>query len=123
MSNKEVIEEVCDKGYRLPRPTVIEVPDNLWILVQKMWSRNPDDRPTFNAIVEEIDTIRKREGFVDEKDDDVVTKVPKSTGKAADYDYGAQALGGVKPDPGANEDTGNYNSMEFKDNYNDNYQL
>ena len=49
-----VITQVCDKGYRLPRPERIVIPDSLWNLMQKSWIADPAERPSFDQIYEEL---------------------------------------------------------------------
>ena len=37
------------RNYRPKRPE--NIPDHYWDLIQKCWQQNPDDRPTFEEIV------------------------------------------------------------------------
>jgi len=50
MRNAEVMEEICSKGCTLPRPTAIEVPEELYLLMRDCWNMNPNERPAFSDI-------------------------------------------------------------------------
>lgn len=120
MSNKEVIDEVCDKGYRLPKPTIVETPDEIYDLMQRTWSYEPDKRPNFDDLSIDIKKIRVRYGF-DRNEIDM--PVPRKGDASHNYAEGNQALGGEGPE------TSNYNSMDLKegdykgmDMKDDNYQ-
>jgi len=54
-SNK-VAEFVSDGG-RLPRPTKVEIPDELWELMQECWSKIPENRPSFQTIYARLKSI------------------------------------------------------------------
>lgn len=57
MSNQEVIEAVFTHGYRLPRPTKIQFPEELYALMLRCWSIDPAGRPKFPQIYEELKKI------------------------------------------------------------------
>lgn len=78
MSNKEVIDEVCEKGYRLPKPTIIEMPDSIYELMQQMWSLDPDKRPQFDKICTELRQIRMDCGFEPIEVERVSAKTPNT---------------------------------------------
>ena len=47
-------------GKRLPRPTAVIIPDELWSLMQRCWAKAPEERPTFDAICTELKEIQNR---------------------------------------------------------------
>lgn len=49
MSNREVIVQV-EQGYRMPKPTVIELPDDIYCLMLQCWDAIPKNRPTFENL-------------------------------------------------------------------------
>jgi len=56
LSNKETIEEVL-KGYRLPKP--ILMPDSIYELCGEGWKENPNERPNFKNIYDQLNVIMK----------------------------------------------------------------
>jgi len=52
LRNEEVIQKVCHEGLRLPKPTRIEISDELWKVILSCWNKEPEDRPTFSTICE-----------------------------------------------------------------------
>lgn len=104
MSNKEVIEEVCDKGYRLPKPTIIDMPDEVYSLMQQMWNSDPEKRPTFETIFDQLRNIRHNFGF------DVEADIPLAPSSNQDTNYKDGSALGLDE---KNEE--NYNSLSFKE--------
>lgn len=49
MQNKEVIEQV-QQGYRLPKPTKCDCPDEVYGIMRDCWHQDPDKRPTFEYL-------------------------------------------------------------------------
>lgn len=49
MHNKEVIEQV-QKGYRIPRPTNCDCPEEVYRIMLDCWHSDPDKRPTFEFL-------------------------------------------------------------------------
>lgn len=49
MANKEVIDHV-QRGYRLPKPTNCDCPDELYRVMRDCWHSDPDKRPTFEYL-------------------------------------------------------------------------
>jgi len=60
LSNSEVIKAVCDKGVRLPRPERVEIPNELWDLMNHCWDSESQNRPTFNQIYSELCKIEDK---------------------------------------------------------------
>lgn len=50
------------KGTRLERPKICT--DELYVLMLRCWSENPDDRPSFNDLAEQLD-VSKRKVYID----------------------------------------------------------
>lgn len=68
MTNREVIEEVCKKKYRLPKPAMIqncseEVVDQLYSLMMSCWESEPSARPTFEEMCTRLNSIQKQLGL------------------------------------------------------------
>ena len=55
MHNKEVIEQV-QRGYRIPKPTNCDCPDEVYIRMRECWHSDPDKRPTFEYLAGFFDT-------------------------------------------------------------------
>jgi len=53
-SNNDVMRKVCNEGFRLERPTRIEIPDRLWEIVQSCWLVDPKQRPTFQELYKQL---------------------------------------------------------------------
>jgi hypothetical protein len=104
MSNKEVIEEVCDKGHRLAKPTIITMPDELYDLMKLMWDTEPEKRPVFEKIHDDLKAIARKYGYQEEVPDD------------QNYAHGKKGLG--LQDEGGDQ----YNSISFKDNPEEGYK-
>jgi len=51
------IAEFVSSGKRLPRPTKVEIPDELWDLMQQCWNQFADQRPSFTEICKELKVI------------------------------------------------------------------
>lgn len=49
MHNKEVIEHV-QRGYRIPKPTNCDCPDEVYKQMRDCWHQDPDKRPTFDYL-------------------------------------------------------------------------
>lgn len=51
MTSKEAFDAV-QVGYRMPKPNTSRMvcPDAYYAIMLKCWSRNPDDRPTFQFL-------------------------------------------------------------------------
>lgn len=49
MHNKEVIEQV-QRGYRIPRPTNCDCPEEVYRKMRECWHSDPDKRPTFEFL-------------------------------------------------------------------------
>lgn len=50
LNNKEVVEAVCSKGVRLPKPTRISIPNELEQILNRCFSEDPNQRPSFAEI-------------------------------------------------------------------------
>ena len=70
LSNSEVIKAVCDKGVRLARPERVEVPDELWDLMNKCWDSEENNRPSFNLIYTQLCKIQDKYFSEEELDQD-----------------------------------------------------
>lgn len=51
MSNEETLAAVV-KGYRLSKPE--NCPDNVWNVVEQCWKSDPDERPSFRSIYQNL---------------------------------------------------------------------
>eukprot|EP01114_Cavostelium_apophysatum_P008118 TRINITY_DN2040_c0_g1_i2.p1 TRINITY_DN2040_c0_g1~~TRINITY_DN2040_c0_g1_i2.p1 ORF type:complete len:864 (-),score=185.58 TRINITY_DN2040_c0_g1_i2:130-2721(-) len=60
MSNQEVIEAVFNQGYRLPKPTRIGFPNELYQLMLWCWQMDTNKRPTFAKIYEDLLAIERK---------------------------------------------------------------
>lgn len=60
MSNKEVMEAVGDKGYRMPRPD--GCPEKLYEIIKETWRTEPQERPTFETLEWSLDDYFINEG-------------------------------------------------------------
>lgn len=49
MQNKEVIEQI-QRGYRIPKPTNCDCPDEVYRKMRDCWHTDPDKRPTFEFL-------------------------------------------------------------------------
>ncbi|XP_028907955.1 tyrosine-protein kinase Fes/Fps [Ornithorhynchus anatinus] len=56
--NNQQTRELVEKGGRLPCPDLC--PDAVFRLMEHCWAYEPSDRPSFNAIHQELQAIRKR---------------------------------------------------------------
>lgn len=60
MNNLETATKVLS-GYRLEKPT--SCPEDVYFLMRSCWEEAPENRPSFEKIIEQIDSmIQKREG-------------------------------------------------------------
>eukprot|EP01116_Phalansterium_solitarium_P008220 TRINITY_DN2174_c0_g2_i1.p1 TRINITY_DN2174_c0_g2~~TRINITY_DN2174_c0_g2_i1.p1 ORF type:complete len:833 (+),score=232.95 TRINITY_DN2174_c0_g2_i1:2-2500(+) len=57
MSNREVMEHVCDRQQRLPNPDRIEYPPELDNIVQRCFRRDPQARPGFDEIQDVLEGL------------------------------------------------------------------
>lgn len=57
-SNAQVVIQVCQNNLRLERPSRIEVPDKLWVLMRSCWAKIPSERPSFQEIYGKLDRIQ-----------------------------------------------------------------
>jgi len=49
MSNQDVLEQV-ERGYRMPKPVDVELPNSIYEVMLNCWQKNPDKRPTFKYL-------------------------------------------------------------------------
>lgn len=54
MHNTEVIEKV-QRGYRLPKPTNCDCPDQIYEIMRACWNAHPEKRPTFTHLADFFD--------------------------------------------------------------------
>lgn len=54
MHNKEVIDHV-QRGYRIPKPTNCDCPDEVYMTMRDCWHTDPDKRPTFEFLAAYFD--------------------------------------------------------------------
>jgi len=59
-SNSEVMKKVCNEGLRLARPTRIQIPDELWEIIQSCWQLDPKSRPTFEQLYQRLADLDAR---------------------------------------------------------------
>jgi len=54
--NQDVMRMVCSEkeNLRLERPSRIEIPDELWEIMQSCWLANPNKRPTFQDLYRQL---------------------------------------------------------------------
>ena len=50
MQNREVLEQVSQHKYRLPKPSGVECPDSYYDMMLKCWDEVADNRPTFEYL-------------------------------------------------------------------------
>lgn len=49
MHGREVIDQV-DKGYRMPKPANVYLPDEIYGIMLNTWDAKPENRPTFEFL-------------------------------------------------------------------------
>jgi len=82
-SNTEVVEQVCGStAYRLPRPTHIVIPDELWTLMQRCWLKEVDKRPSFEYIYIELEGIANAIRAASANNNETAANVDSKTGQA-----------------------------------------
>lgn len=57
MTNQETIQQIT-RGYRLPRPSTC--PSEIYLVMLECWKGNAEDRPTFFALREKLNSIYSR---------------------------------------------------------------
>ena len=61
VSNKEVVDMVCDQGVRLPCPKEPRAPkgcpDACHAIMLQCWQHDPDDRPTFHELLPDLEAL------------------------------------------------------------------
>jgi len=62
VNNSEIISKVA-AGYRLPRPTALECPDDIWKLMQSCWTKDPQRRPDFGVVCGYIANVKLEPEF------------------------------------------------------------
>lgn len=69
MHNKEVIEQV-QRGYRIPRPTNCDCPEEVYRKMRECWHSDPDKRPTFECLADFFDNynISSEQSYRDASD-------------------------------------------------------
>ncbi len=50
MQNREVLNQISQHKYRLPKPNGVECPDSYYDMMLKCWDEVPDNRPTFEYL-------------------------------------------------------------------------
>lgn len=56
MHGREVIE-IIDKGYRMPKPTTHQLPDEIYQTMLNCWDAKPENRPTFEFLTHYFETF------------------------------------------------------------------
>jgi len=51
LGNQDIAAAICNKGYRLAKPTKTECPDELYNIMMSCFSSKPEDRPSFVDLV------------------------------------------------------------------------
>jgi serine/threonine protein kinase len=57
LSNSEAIEKIV-AGQLLAKPE--ECPEELYDVMKQCWQKNPNDRPTFDKLLEQLENINER---------------------------------------------------------------
>lgn len=100
MSNADVINQVCDKGYRLPFPQKIQIPEELYKLMLECWTE-PDQRPTFDQIYNQLEQIERDYFDIPES---ISQQETRASPQATEYEkpsrilYGSTVYGNEKND-------------------------
>jgi hypothetical protein len=50
MQNSEVLDQVSQHKYRLPKPNCVKCPDSYYDMMLKCWDEVPENRPTFEYL-------------------------------------------------------------------------
>jgi hypothetical protein len=50
MQKREVVDQISQHKYRLPKPNGVECPDSYYDMMLKCWDEVPDNRPTFEYL-------------------------------------------------------------------------
>eukprot|EP00027_Filamoeba_sp_ATCC50430_P015453 CAMPEP_0168573728 /NCGR_PEP_ID=MMETSP0413-20121227/18692_1 /TAXON_ID=136452 /ORGANISM="Filamoeba nolandi, Strain NC-AS-23-1" /LENGTH=412 /DNA_ID=CAMNT_0008607003 /DNA_START=1233 /DNA_END=2471 /DNA_ORIENTATION=+ len=62
LTNADVAKAVCEDHLKLTRPTAVPIPDELFNLMESCWNDNPQLRPTFEQICEDLAVIKRNYG-------------------------------------------------------------
>ena len=54
MNNRDVLEQV-ERGYRMPKPNLVECPATIYQVMLDCWDKDPDKRPTFEYLYNYFD--------------------------------------------------------------------
>jgi len=107
-THTEVINYVCQQNKRLPKPTKVELHEELLKIMNDCWATDPADRPTFEVIHKRLADLKN-------------LLVPSNRGSSLLVGNAEQriAMGGKLPDhyynnfkPENNRPTDNYNNLD-----------
>jgi hypothetical protein len=54
MNNRDVLEQI-ERGYRMPKPTLVDCPNTIYQIMTDCWDKEPEKRPTFEYLYSYFD--------------------------------------------------------------------
>ena len=63
---REILQHICVDKIYLPRPTRIEIPDELWNIITSCWL-DPHARPTFEQLSKQLSIVNVPEEEIQEE--------------------------------------------------------
>lgn len=57
ISNLRVVQMVCNEKEHLSRPTRMEIPDELWSIMESTWRFEPSERPSFEELYQQLQNL------------------------------------------------------------------
>ena len=64
LSNPEVFNFIANEKGTLPIPTRVEPPKEIWNMIQRCWTFDPDQRPSFDELNKELRSIDEEDETV-----------------------------------------------------------
>lgn len=108
LSNKEIVELVCNKREHLQVPTRIVIPSDVYAIMTSCWAYEARSRPTFDQLCERLNMLRTSK------------EVPSKTGKqkvTPDTSNNAGIYHAVHSTVSNNNNNNNNNNPNATDDY------